>query len=112
MEVYGRGAIVDCANKARRDFNIKGLEAFDLRTNKPDGTPWNFSIKADRKLAKNMINQANPDWLIGSPPCTAFSIWNYAMNYPKMDQARVKELVEEGRVHVNFVASLYRQQIK
>ena len=38
-EVYGGGAIVKCANKARRDLNIVSLRAFDLRTFKPDGQP-------------------------------------------------------------------------
>lgn len=108
MEVYGRGAIVQCANQARRDLNLQGLCAMDLRTTKPDGTPWDFSCRSDRRLARRMVEEKDPDWLIGSPPCTSFSIWNYGMNFPKMDPQRVKQAVEEGRVHLNFVASLYR----
>ena len=42
-EVYGGGAIVDCANKARRDLNLKGLRSLDLRTLRSDGRPWDFS---------------------------------------------------------------------
>ena len=111
MEIYGGGAIKDCANKTRRDLNVKGLNALDLRTMKPDGQPWNFSQKADRQMARALIDKDNPDWIIGSPPCTAFSIWNYAMNYPKMDPEKVKQAVAEGKVHLDFVVSLYRKQL-
>ena len=110
-EVYGGGAIVDCANHARRSLNLKGLRALDLRTTKPDGTPWDFTVRADRRLARQLIDADDPDWLIGSPPCTPFSIWNYAMNYPKMSKEKVRAAVEAGRTHLNFVVSLYRKQM-
>ena len=110
-EVYGGGSIVDCANQARRDLNLEGLRALDLRTQKPNGTPWDFTIRADRRLARELIDRDQPDWLIGSPPCTAFSIWNYAMNYPKMDKEKVRAAVEAGRTHLNSVVSLYRKQM-
>ena len=32
------------------------------------------------------------------------------MNYPKMDQAKVRELLAEGRLHLNFMCSIYRRQ--
>ena len=112
MEVYGRGAIVECANRARRDLNIEGLDAMDLRTNKEDGTPWDFSQRNDRRLARRLVEERKPDWIIGSPPCTSFSIWNYAMNYPKMDPAKVQAAVDEGRTHLNFMTSLYRLQVR
>ena len=38
MELYGRGGITADANATRRNLNVKGLGAFDLRTLKPDGT--------------------------------------------------------------------------
>ena len=37
-EVYGRGAIVQEAMKSRRDLNLKGLHAMELRTKNADGT--------------------------------------------------------------------------
>ena len=90
---------------------FEGLRALDLRTLKPDGQPWNFPKRADRRLASQLIDKDEPDWLIGSPPCTAFSIWSYAMNCPKMDKEKVDETIAEGRTHLNFVVSLYRKQI-
>ena len=58
-----------------------------------------------------MIDQQNPDWIMGAPPCTALAIWKYAMNFPNTNPDKVKEQLAEGRVHLNFVASLYRRQI-
>ena len=33
------------------------------------------------------------------------------MNYPEMNPDKVKELLTKGRVHLNFVASLYKRQV-
>ena len=110
-EVYGRGSIVECANKARRDLNLKGLHAMDLRTVRPDGQPWDFSRKSDRKLAMAMLSRDSPDWIIGSPPCTSFSIWNFAMNYPKMSPTKIEKAVKEGKTHLSFVVDLYKMQM-
>ena len=41
IEVYGR-SIRDQSSVTRRNRNIKGLDAMDLRTTKPNGEPWDF----------------------------------------------------------------------
>ena len=96
----------------RRDVNVKGLDALDIRTTKSDGTPWDFSKKADRKKARDLVDRLDPTWMIGSPPCTAFSMWNYAMNHPKMDPQVVAAQLTEGRRHLAFVCTLYKRQIQ
>ena len=111
MEVYGGGSINEHANSSRRNLGIQGVGALDLRTTKPDGSSWDFTKRADRRMARELIDQENPDWLIGSPPCTSFSLWNQAMNFPKMEPERVKREMEEGRTHLRFMASLYRKQM-
>ena len=111
VEMYGQGSIVAEANKNRRSLNITGLNAFDLRTLKPDGQPWNFNVRADRKLARQMINEADPEWIIGSPPCTAFCIWNRQPNYRKMPIEKVRQAISEGERHLRFCCSLYRRQL-
>ena len=73
IEVYGR-SIRDQSLVTRRDFNIQGLDAFDLRTLKPNGQPWNFLKKDARRLAKHIINEKNPDWILGAPPCALFHL--------------------------------------
>ena len=110
VEVYGT-SIFDHSLMSRRNLNVEGLHSFDLRSLKPDGHPWDFTKRTDRKLAREMIRESDPDWVIGAPPCTAFSIWNHGMNYKKMDQAEVQRRLREGRLHLNFVCSLYRRQM-
>ena len=113
VEVFGRGGICDEANGPRRNLNLVGLNAFDMRTTKPDGDTWDFSRQADRRLARRILEEQKPDWVIGSPPCTAFSIWNVAMNYPKaVDQQAVQDAIAAGRRHLRFVISIYWKQVK
>ena len=61
MEMYRQGSLVAKANKQRPSLNVDGLRAFDLRTNKPDGFPWNFDVRADRRLAHEMIHADEPE---------------------------------------------------
>ena len=110
IEVYGR-SIRDQSLSTRRNLNVEGLNALDLRTTKPNGQPWDFCKREDRKLARQMVDEQQPEWIAGDPPCTLFSIWNYAMNYPKMDPDRVRAAVAEGHVHLNVVCSPYRKQV-
>ena len=53
-EVYGR-SIFDQAQTQSRNLNTQGLGAQDLRITKPDGQPWDFCTRADRKLARDMM---------------------------------------------------------
>ena len=39
MEIYGRGALVQASHGCRRNLNVNGLDALDLRTCMHDGTP-------------------------------------------------------------------------
>ena len=113
MEVFGGGNICSEANGPRRNLNIAGLNPLDLRTAKPDGPPWDFTKKVDRHLCRSMIDEQKPTWLVGSPPCTVFSLWNVAMNYPRAaDQEAVKRAIAVGRRHLRFVISLYWKQVK
>ena len=111
MEVYGKGNIVAASHGPRRNLNIDGLRAFDLRTVKPDGEAWNFSKPADRRLAKRIIEEEKPTWLIGSPPCTFYSAWNQGINHKRMSPERVESLRLEAVQHLHFVIGLYKAQV-
>ena len=110
VEVYGRGSIVDMAQGPRRDLNISGLNALDIRTRKPNGQKWDFNKASDRQEARRLVIELEPTWLIGSPPCTVFSSLQN-LNFSKMPKEKVKEILEEGRRHLHFVVSLYRLQL-
>ena len=111
MDIYGRGSICREANQSRRDLDVAGLGACDPGKSKPDGAPWDFSKKDDRKLARDLVRKLEPDFIVGSPPCTAYCAWSQHMNYPKMDPGHVRTLVEEGRMHLQFMVGLYQLQL-
>ena len=94
-----------------RNLNVEDLNALDLRTTKPNGQPWHLCKREDRKLARQMVDEQQPEWIVGAPPCMPFSIGNYAINYPKMHPDQVMAMIAEGRTHLNFVCSLYRKQM-
>ena len=108
MELYGRGSIIQAANDRRRNLNIEGLDAFDLRVLKADGTPWDFNRAEVRRLARHMVDTLRPTWIIGSPPCTSFCRLNVQWNYPKMRPEDVQQRLAEGKRHLHFMVSLYR----
>ena len=112
FEMYGRGSIMREANTSRRDLNVRGLAACDLRTSKPDGTPWDFTKRSDRQLAMKMIDEQDPDFVIGSPPCTAFCAWNAKMNFRKMDKEKVAAIIREGQLHLNFMIRIYKKRME
>ena len=111
FEVYGHGNIMKASHGCRRNLNVNGLNALDLRTAKPDGDPWDFSKLIDRELARFMIDEQKPTWVIGSPPCTFFNAWNQGINHRRMDPKRVETLRREAVMHLHFVAGLYKLQV-
>ena len=71
-EFYGRGTLVEQAELS--SFNVKGLRSLDFANVKPDGSRWDFRLKKDRHEAMRLVELEDPDWIIGAPPCTAFSV--------------------------------------
>ena len=111
LEMYGRGAVVHGANVGYRNLNIAGMDALDLRTKKPSGEAWDFTKPADRRLALWLVRTRRPTWVIGAPPCTAFSTMN-AINFARMSKERVAEILKMGRLHLHFMLTIYNEQLK
>ena len=110
-EVYGRGEIVNTANEARRNLNLKGLRTFDLRVRRDDGVFWDLSKAQHRREALDIIEREDPDWVVCGPPCTAFSALNHWLNYPRLPKEHVDATIAEGIVHVRSACRLYKSQI-
>ena len=101
QEAYGRGGLTEEARTS--SLNIMGLRSLDFACQKDDGSHWDFSKQADRQEALRLLETDDPDWVIGSPPCTAFSLLNVGLNYPKMDKEEVKKSIKEGLVPLKLV---------
>ena len=84
IEAYGRGGLSDEARKS--SFNVNGLRALDFACLKDNGDRWDFAKAGDRAEAMRLVDAEDPDWIVGSPPCTAFSLLNVGLNYPKMSK--------------------------
>ena len=77
---------------------------------------WDFSKSEDRLRAWRQIKSENPYLLIGSPPCTMFSVLQ-AANCGKMRDcpvwmARFRKRLTEAEEHVKFCCMLYKEQLK
>ena len=61
--MYGRGKIVSEADSFP-SLNVKGLDALDMVTFKPNGDRWNVDLSSDRAEAVELIDRLKPAWLI------------------------------------------------
>jgi hypothetical protein len=85
--------------------------AMDLTTNDDTGRPWDFDDAAQRQKARERLRADQPLVLIGSPMCTAFCRLQ-SINFSKMHPDRVRAILAKARMHLNFVCSLYEEQIR
>ena len=83
----------------------------DLTTNDEDGRPWDFDNAEQRSKAREQLRRDQPLVLIGSPMCTAFCRLQ-SINFARMDPDRVRAILSRARMHLNFVCSLYEEQVK
>ena len=60
FELYGKGNLVRASHGCRRHLHVNGLDAFQLRTMKPNSEHWDFSKSADRQVAKSMVETSKP----------------------------------------------------
>ena len=112
VEAYGRGSLNEQAHSHRRNLNIQGLGALDLRTRRPDGKLWDLSKPSHQKLVMQLVKIHEPTWIIGAPPCTSFSTLNTGLNFPRMNPEDVERIKAEGKAHLRFACRLYRYQVK
>ena len=86
--------------------------ALDLTVLDPeDGQPWDFSRKSKQDKALKMLHNEVPYVLIGSPMCTAFSLWQRLNNAKSKDPAAVQRAYDRAVKHMEFVCMLYREQL-
>ena len=86
--------------------------AFDLTCIDPDdGQPWDFNVAAKREKARAMLRRQRPLFIIGSPMCKAWCTWQ-ALNATKRPSHVVQAELDEARLHLEFVVSLYREQLE
>ena len=105
FEVYSPPRIAEVAAK----LGLKPGASLDLTVTRKDGEHWDFSRKRHRDEATQMIVSSEPFCLIGSPPCTMFSILQNG-NKHRFTKAEWKEKMQKAEVHIRFCISLYEIQ--
>ncbi len=110
-EIYSPPRVTKLLRQVRSRHVLPGF-AFDITVNDPqDGQPWDFSIPAKRERARRLLREQGPYVLIGSPMCTHYCSWQ-ALNYAKSnDKVRIERERAAAEEHMNFVASLYEDQL-
>ena len=82
----------------------------DLTTCDENGRPWDFDDPRQRAQTRERLRRDKPLVLIGSPMCTAFCRLQI-INFARMHPDRVRAILSRARMHLNFVCSLYEEQV-
>ena len=81
------------------------------RVDPKTGEAWNLADKKVQSRVKKMIIEGKPMFVIGSPPCTAFSTMQN-LSRGKRDPKIVERELEEGKEHIRFCIEIYILQIE
>ena len=106
-EVYSPPRVVNEAKAA----GLKAGFSLDLTTYNAAGQPWDFSKRSCRKEAWRLLQEQRPYMLVGSPPCTAYSILQNLNMLTKEGWEKVKETRRRAEVHLRFCAAMYHEQM-
>ena len=95
--------------KLAHRFGLSAGFAYDLTVNDENGNPWNFDLQEQRDKCMRHVIEQRPNFLIGSPMCTAFSILQ-GLNKWRMNPKKWDAMMEKGLRHMRFAVKLYRLQ--
>ena len=111
-EIYSPPRVTAEIRRQRHRHLLPGF-ALDLTVTDPDdGQPWDFCCMEKRDKARALRRRQKPFLLIGSPMCTAFGTWQYLNEAKSSDTMKIKRSRVRAELHMEFVASLYREQIE
>ena len=90
-------------------IGLKAGSSMDLMTG------WNFELKEDRERAIRKVKEEKPKLLIGSPPCTYFSMLQELNKHNQRHNAqwlaRFNENLIKAIAHIKFCIELYKLQM-
>ena len=111
-EIYSSPRVTKELQRMRYKHLAPGL-ALDLTVVDPhDGMPWDFDKAEKRERAIMLMRRQKPYVLIGSPACKAFSTWQFLNALKCRDPEAMKRAKIQATLHLDFVASLYREQLE
>ena len=94
MEIFSKPRV---NGMAERLGIMLGLSLDLTGTDKDDGIPWDFNIKAKRDKVMDIVLRKEALLLIGSPMCKSFSkLMNW--DWKKMNPHKREKMIREGRL--------------
>ena len=113
VEVYSQPRIAQEATMFAKDgLKLNPGWSLDLtRTNPGTGKPWNLADPATQAQVRRMVVEDKPLFVVGSPPCTAFSIMQN-ISRAKRDPKIVEKELEDGRRHLKICTQLCLIQLQ
>lgn len=99
-EVYGPGRMKEAAS----EWKLSMSTCYDLLTG------WDLAQEDHRKAMWQALREEKPDFLIISPPCTAFSQLQ-AVNWGRMMPQRRVALLKAGLEHLQLAAAAVKWQL-
>ena len=88
------------------DAKIEAGTSFDLIVDRHSGKSWDFLKAEHRRRCWQRLKDEDPWVVIGSPPCTAFSILNRGLNRDRGQPERRDRQMTEAKVLMNFALSV------
>ena len=111
-EIFSQPRI--CQEASGRDFHGVTLRpgwSLDLTMEDPmTGERWDLSKPEVRNRVRNLVRTTKPYFIIGSPPCTAFSPLQ-EISRAKRDPSAMRRQLREAKSHIRFCIELYKMQI-
>ena len=97
--------------KAAPRFGLRPGTSADLMETKPDGTPWDFMKDEDVKEFYAILEEEDPYFLIGTPPCEAFSQLLSISKHTR-DPKEIERCTAVGRRHLEVTMGAYESQMR
>jgi hypothetical protein len=95
-----------------QDAGLIAGTSFDMIVDQHTGASWDFLQADHRRRCWARLRIENPWVVIGSPPCTAFSVLNRGLNRDRVPAERRERQLAEGKVLLGFALSVYTWQVR
>ena len=113
VELFSQPRIAQEAGAKRHGgTSLQPGYSLDLTRDDPKtGKPWDLAKPEVQARVRRMVREGKPMFIIGSPPCTAFSSMQNLSRGKRAPEVVWKEL-EEAKAHMRFCISLYELQVR
>ena len=111
-EVDGRRAVGEGAAKSGFGLHSRGVRVLDARSKDPKAEPWHLSNHEYKTLARAHVDEDDPGWFAGTPPCTDQGVLNWNCIVARVPPPEVKKRLRIALRHSNCVCEVNDRQLQ